>query len=174
MNRLIEDLRTGIRDVPDFPRPGVIFKDIAPLLSDHRMFLTATTLMARPFLGAVDKVVGVEARGFILGAPVAQHLEAGFIPVRKRGKLPGDVHTEGYALEYGSAVLEVQRDALRPGDRVLVVDDVLATGGTARATVNLIQRARAVPVSLAVLVDLRFPEARERIAGIPLYAVLEG
>ena len=127
-----------IRDIPDFPQPGVVFRDITPLLGDPTAFRAATELMAAPFDGPVTKVVGIEARGFILAAPIALALGAGFVPVRKPGKLPWDTHAHSYELEYGSDTLEVHRDALTPDDRVLIVDDVLATGGTATATCRLV------------------------------------
>lgn len=168
-----EDLRAKIRSIPDHPSPGVVFKDMTPVLANRHLFEAATEMLARPFRGAVDKVVGIEARGFILGAPVAQHLGAGFVPIRKKGKLPGAVHSESYALEYGTGVLEIHRDALLPGERVLIVDDVLATGGTAAAAIKLVRRSGSTFVGFAVLMDLGFADARERVNGAGLYAVLQ-
>ncbi|MFC4060379.1 adenine phosphoribosyltransferase [Planomonospora corallina] len=163
LSRLILD---RIRDVPDYPQPGVLFKDITPLLADPEAFAAVTDAFAG--LHEVDKVVGIEARGFILAAPVAYKARAGFVPVRKKGKLPSETLDAAYDLEYGSAVIEVHRDAFAPGERVLVVDDVLATGGTARATVELVRRAGAEVVAVAVLMELAFLKGRERLAGTEL------
>ena len=150
-------LRSRVAEVPDFPTPGVVFKDISPLLADHVAFAGAVdAVVAHHGRGNVDKVVGIEARGFIVAAPVAYHFGAGFVPVRKPGKLPGPTHETSYDLEYGSNVLQVHRDALEPGDRVLVVDDVLATGGTAAAAVRLVEEAGGLVVGLSVLIELSF------------------
>ncbi|MFP5219241.1 MAG: adenine phosphoribosyltransferase [Actinomycetes bacterium] len=158
-------LRSRVVDVPDFPSPGVVFKDISPLLADHVAFAAAVdAVVAHHGRGTVDKVAGIEARGFLLGAPVAYHFGAGFVPVRKAGKLPKDTHEVTYDLEYGSATIQVHRDAFAPGERVLVVDDVLATGGTAAAAVGLVKAAGAVPVGLSVLLELRFLEGRATLA----------
>ncbi len=156
-------LRARILDVPDFPTPGVVFKDISPLLADPAGFVAVVDALVEQS-GPVDKVVGIEARGFILAAPVAYHLGAGFVPVRKPGKLPGPTHQTSYDLEYGSNVLQVHRDAFAPGDRVLVVDDVLATGGTAAAAVSLAQAAGATVVGLSVLLELSFLAGRAAVA----------
>src|SRR5580692_2531499 len=131
-----------VRDVPDYPQPGVVFKDITPLLADGKAFSAVVDGLAALY-GPVDKVVGIEARGFILAAPVACRIGAGFVPIRKQGKLPGATFAQDYELEYGTATIEVRTDAFDPGDRVLIIDDVLATGGTARATADLVQRAGA-------------------------------
>jgi adenine phosphoribosyltransferase len=165
-----------IRDVPDFPEPGVVFKDITPLLADHDGFTAVVEALAaagRDESGApvVDKVVGMEARGFILAAPVALMLGAGFVPVRKAGKLPGPTHAVSYSLEYGEASLEVHQDALTEGDRVLLVDDVLATGGTAAATHELVQRCGANVTALAVLMELSFLPGRKTIGDLPLHSL---
>jgi adenine phosphoribosyltransferase len=165
-----------IRDVPDFPEPGVLFKDICPLLADAAGFPAVVTALAaagRDHEGtvAVDKVAGVEARGFILAAPVALELGVGFVPVRKAGKLPGSTRQEAYALEYGEATLEVQRDAFAPGDRVLVVDDVLATGGTLKATSALVSRGGARVAAVAVLIELASLSGRDALAGTDLRAL---
>ncbi|HVM26815.1 MAG TPA: adenine phosphoribosyltransferase [Mycobacteriales bacterium] len=158
-------LRSRIADVPDFPIPGVGFKDISPLLADHVAFAAAVdAVVAHHGRGTVDKVAGIEARGFLLGAPVAYHLGAGFVPVRKAGKLPKATHEVRYDLEYGSTAIQVHRDAFAPGDRVLVVDDVLATGGTAAAAVSLVEQAGAVPVGLSILLELTFLQGRQTVA----------
>lgn len=162
-----------IRDVPDFPEPGVLFKDITPLLADHDGFSAVVRALAdagRDAVGevVVDKVVGMEARGFILAAPVALALGAGFVPVRKAGKLPGPTHAVSYALEYGEATLEVHQDAFEDGDRVLLVDDVLATGGTAAATRKLVEQCGATVTGFAVLMELSFLPGRDTIGDLPL------
>jgi adenine phosphoribosyltransferase len=163
---LAERLSASIRDVPDYPKPGVVFKDIAPLLADAGGFAALVEHLAERTraLGAT-KVVGLEARGFILAAPAAYAAGAGFVPVRKEGKLPGACHSQAYDLEYGSAVLEVQQDAFVPGERVLVVDDVLATGGTVEAALELIQRAGAELAGVVVLMELGFLGGRARLGG---------
>jgi adenine phosphoribosyltransferase len=160
-----------VRDVPDYPKPGVLFKDITPLLGDADAFGSVVEAMAAIF-GPVDKVVGIEARGFILAAPVAYEIRAGFVPVRKQGKLPSATFAEEYALEYGTATLEVHRDAFAPGERVLIVDDVLATGGTARATASLIHQAGAQVVGVAVLMELSFLKGREAIPDLEVRSLL--
>ena len=160
-----------VRDVPDYPKPGVLFKDITPLLGDAEAFGDVVEALAAVF-GPVDKVVGIEARGFIFAAPVAYEIRAGFVPVRKAGKLPSATFGQEYELEYGSAVLEVHQDAFQPGERVLIVDDVLATGGTARATASLIQRAGARVVGVAVLMELSFLKGREAIGDLEVRSLL--
>ena len=170
---LHEQIERLIRDVEDFPQPGIVFKDISPLLADHDGFTAVVRGLAaagRDEAGRtiVDKVLGIEARGFILAAPVALHLGTGFVPVRKAGKLPGPTHQVAYALEYGEAVLEMHQDAIAPGDRVLVVDDVLATGGTVSATKQLVEQCGGVVAAVAVLMDLSFLPGREALGGTPL------
>ncbi|MGW6462226.1 adenine phosphoribosyltransferase [Streptomyces sp. NPDC055078] len=172
-----ELLLSRIRDVPDYPQPGVIFKDITPLLADPRAFTVLTEALAE--LAArhgATKIVGLEARGFILGAPVAVRAGLGFIPVRKAGKLPGATLSQAYDLEYGTAEIEVHAEDLRAGDRVMVVDDVLATGGTAGAALELIRRAGAQVAGIAVLMELGFLGGRTRLEsalrGAPLEALL--
>ena len=160
-----------VRDVPDYPKPGVLFKDITPLLGDAGAFGDVVEAMAASF-GPVDKVVGIEARGFILAAPVALQLGASFAPGRTHGKLPSATFAQEYDLEYGSAVLEVHQDAFQPGDRVLIVDDVLATGGTARATAALIQRTGAEVVGVAVLMELSFLKGRAAIGDLEVRSLL--
>lgn len=177
MPTLDEVLTTLIRDVPDYPQPGVIFKDITPLLADHDGFTQVVEALAasgRDDLGqtVVDKVVGIEARGFILAAPVALALGAGFVPVRKKGKLPAATFEASYDLEYGRATIEVHQDAFSPGDRVLVIDDVLATGGTVEACLGLLRRCGATVAATAVLLELSFLPGRERLAGERLDSLL--
>lgn len=170
---LSELIAGTVRDIPDFPKPGVTFKDITPLLDDHECFgkvIAALSAAGRDDNGAVvvDKVVGMEARGFILAAPVALALGVGFIPVRKPGKLPWRTHAVSYDLEYGSETLEMHQDAVRPGDRVLLVDDVLATGGTADAAAQLVRLAEGTVHGLAVLMELSFLPGRAAIGDLPL------
>ena len=166
-------LRSRISDVPDFPEPGVVFKDISPLLADHIAFAGAVdAIVAHHGRGTVEKVVGIEARGFLLAAPVAYHFGAGFVPVRKPGKLPLAVHERSYDLEYGSNVLQVHQDAFAPGDRVLVVDDVLATGGTAAAAMALVEAAGGTVVGLSVLLELTFLHGRAALPGRDVHALL--
>ena len=160
-----------IRDIPDFPQPGVLFKDFTPLLADGEAFAAVVHDVAGRYAGQVDVVVGIEARGFIIGAAVAHHLGIGFVPVRKSGKLPGPSLREEYTLEYGSAVLEMHESALQPGQRVLVVDDVLATGGTVAATCRLVERAGATVTGIDVVLELTFLGGREKVGDRPLYAI---
>ena len=160
-----------IRDIPDYPEPGVVFKDITPLLADGAAFGAVVAALAAGH-GQIDKVVGIEARGFILAAPVALRLGAGFVPVRKHGKLPGPTHAQSYELEYGSATIEVHTDAFQPGERVLVVDDVLATGGTAAATAELVQRSGAQIAAITVLIELSFLSGRGRLGGLDVRSLL--
>jgi adenine phosphoribosyltransferase len=165
-------LRERVRDVADYPKPGIVFKDISPLLADHIAFAGAVdAIVAHHGRGTIDKVVGIEARGFILAAPVAYHFGAGFVPVRKKGKLPGDVMAASYDLEYGTATIEVTADAFSAGDRVLIVDDVLATGGTAAATVDLVRRCGAEVVGIAVLMELGFLAGRDVLTAVSAPAV---
>ena len=164
-------LRRLVRDVPDYPQPGVVFKDITPLLADPTGFAAAVDALAAGY-ERIDKVAGIEARGFILAAPVAWRLGVGFVPVRKLGKLPGSTIAETYQLEYGTATVEVHADAFEPGDRVLVIDDVLATGGTAAATAKLIRRSGAEVVSLGVLIELGFLGARARLPDLHIRSLV--
>jgi adenine phosphoribosyltransferase len=166
MEPLLLDLTSYIRDIPDFPRPGIAFKDITPLLADHTAFSTAVHQLIEPFRSQqIDRVCGVEARGFIFAAPIAYEFGAGFTPVRKAGKLPYEVEREEYALEYGTDLLEIHRDAVAPGERVLIVDDVLATGGTAAATARLVEKLGAEVVGLAFLIELAFLRGRDQLTG---------
>jgi adenine phosphoribosyltransferase len=166
-------LQERVRDVPDYPIAGVMFKDISPLLADHIAFAGAVdAIVAHHGRGTIDKVVGIEARGFIIAAPVAYHFGAGFVPVRKKGKLPGATFEAAYALEYGEAVLQVQRDAFTPGDRVLIVDDVLATGGTVAATADLVRQAGGRLMGVSVLLELSFLQGRERLSALDVHALV--
>ena len=166
-------LKDFVRDVPDFPNPGVGFKDITPLLADPRAFSACIEALAESFSGAdIDKVIGVEARGFIVAAPVAQALSAGLVPVRKPGKLPWAVHRETYQLEYSTDVLEIHTDALRPGERVLIIDDVLATGGTASATARLAARLGGNVIGFGCIIELAFLNGRSKLGELPIVALL--
>jgi len=164
---LIADLTRAILTVPDFPRPGVSFKDITPVLHDPALFRRTTTALAEPWRPAgITHVLAIESRGFLFGAPVAQHLGAALVPVRKPGKLPRARISESYALEYGADTLECHADALGAGDRVLIVDDVLATGGTAAAVVRLVARTGATLTGVAAVIDLSFLPWRTALAGV--------
>ncbi len=166
-------LAERIRSIQDFPSPGVLFRDISPLLADHGAFAhMVDAIVAHHGRGTLDHVVGIEARGFIVAAPVAYHVGAGFVPVRKAGKLPGPTFAETYALEYGTATLEVQQDAVTRGARVLIVDDVLATGGTVAATAALLTRLGAQVVGVSVVVELPALGGRERLAGLDVHALI--
>ncbi|MDP1879010.1 MAG: adenine phosphoribosyltransferase [Actinomycetota bacterium] len=169
-------LRSRIREVPDWPEPGVVFRDLAPLLADPLAFASAVDLMAVTIgRGTIDEVVGIEARGFPYAAALAYHLGAGFVTLRKPGKLPGAVHAQEYDLEYGSTALELHQDALGPGRRVVIVDDVLATGGTALAAVDLVERTGADLACFAVILDLVSlgGSARLRERGVTVAALLD-
>lgn len=167
------ELAQAIRNIPDFPKPGIQFKDITPLLADARLFAGAVAHMtARCTPGQVDAVVGVDARGFIFAAAAALHLRAGFVPVRKKDKLPSQTIEEHYELEYGSNTVAIHADALQPGSRVLLVDDLLATGGTARAAANLVRRLGAQILEVSFLIELAFLKGREKLAGLPVHSVI--
>jgi adenine phosphoribosyltransferase len=170
----LEQIKALVRDVPDFPQEGIVFKDITPLLADELAFSTVIDLIVVHFgRGNVDKVVGIEARGFILASPVAYHFGAGFVPVRKKDKLPWATESAEYSLEYGTATLQIHQDAVAPGERVLIVDDVLATGGTARATAELVERIGGKVIGLAFLIELGFLKGRDRLEGYDLLTLLE-
>src|SRR2546423_13392440 len=157
-------VKDHIRDVPDWPSPGVVFKDITPLLADPDAFAYVIDNLAEPFAGRpIEKVIGVEARGFVLAAPLARRFGAGFVPVRKPGKLPWEIERQEYELEYGTNLLEIHRDAIAPGELVLVVDDVIATGGTAAATARLVERLGGEVVGFAFVLELGFLHGREQI-----------
>jgi adenine phosphoribosyltransferase len=169
----LEQIKGLIRDVPDFPQEGIVFKDITPVLADPIAFSTLIDLIVVHFgRGNVDKVVGIEARGFILASPVAYHFGAGFVPVRKQGKLPSETVAEEYSLEYGTATLEIHVDAVSPGERVLIVDDVLATGGTAKATASLVERIGGKVCGIACLIELDFLKGREQVPGHELFTLI--
>jgi len=169
----VQEIYQAIRDVPDFPKPGIMFKDITPLLLDPARFRRALELMAAPFGGSkVRRVVSIESRGFLLGAPIALLLDAGLVPIRKPGKLPGARGRVEYALEYGTDALEMHRDAVGLGDRVLIVDDVLATGGTAEAAAKLVRAHGAEVVGFTFLIELDFLHGRERLRNECVEALL--
>lgn len=169
-----DELRALIRDIPDFPRPGIVFKDISPLLGDAEAFRAAIDAMAADFRDAgIRRVVAVESRGFVVGGALAYVLGAGFVPVRKQGKLPHSTQAIAYSLEYGEGILEIHEDAIERGDRVLVVDDLLATGGTAVATVQLVERLGGEVVGIAFLVELSFLEGAKNLAGRPYQSLIK-
>lgn len=160
----LKQLRQAIRDVPDFPKPGIVFKDITPVLGDARLLKLGIDGMIGSLHGAkVDKVVGIDARGFIFGALMAERLGAGFVPVRKKGKLPHDTHSIDYALEYGTNTVEIHVDAVKPGERVVLADDLLATGGTAAAALDLIQRIGGETVAACFFIELGFLNGRGKL-----------
>ncbi|MBW2282866.1 MAG: adenine phosphoribosyltransferase [Deltaproteobacteria bacterium] len=168
-----ELLRKRIRDVPDFPEPGIVFKDITPLLQDSEALELACELLAEPYVDArVDLVVGIESRGFIFGPPVALRLGAGFAPVRKQGKLPWRTVQQSYALEYGEDVVELHEDAVTPGQRVLIVDDLIATGGTAVATAQLVRKMGALVIGKSFLIELGALNGRGKLHTSDVHAVL--
>jgi len=168
-----EWLRGRIRDIPDFPSPGIVFRDITPLLGDIEALRFTVDALAAAFAGRrIDKVVGVEARGFILAAPVAYRLGAGFVPVRKPGKLPWRTESEEYALEYGVDRLEMHQDALTQGEQVLIVDDVIATGGTAQATARLVERGGGTVAGLAFALELTYLSGREKLDGYDIVSLV--
>ncbi len=168
------DLKTQIRHVPDFPKAGILFYDITTLLQDPAGLREAIDSLAQPFADQrIDIVVGIESRGFIFGAPVADRLGAGFVPVRKPGKLPSVCERQSYELEYGTDVLEIHKDAVKPGQRVLIVDDLLATGGTARATTELVKKIGGTVHGLAFLIELVALNGRAKLAGEQVHASLQ-
>ena len=168
------ELERAIRNVPDFPKPGIQFKDITPVLEDARLFAGCIDLLidqVKP--GSVDTVVGIDARGFIFAAAAALKLGAGFVPVRKKGKLPYSTYEESYDLEYGSNTIAIHTDAVKPGGRVLLVDDLLATGGTAAAAAALLQRLGANIVAINFLIELGFLDGRRKLAGLPVHSLVK-
>ena len=169
----VAEIERAIRNVPDFPKPGIQFKDITPLLADARLFAGAIDLLTEKFKpGSVDAVVGIDARGFIFAAAAAVKLQAGFIPVRKKGKLPFTTIEQDYALEYGHATVAIHTDALKPGSRVLLVDDLLATGGTSAAAVALVQKRGGIILEAGFLIELKFLNGREKLSGIPIRSLV--
>jgi adenine phosphoribosyltransferase len=169
----IERLKGYIRDVPDFPKPGILFRDITPLLADAAAFRETVDIICARYQGkGITKVVAIESRGFVFACPVALRLNAGFIPLRKPGKLPYKTIRESYALEYGEATIEIHQDAIEPGDRLLVLDDLLATGGTAAAAVSLVKKLGGDIVELCFVIELAALKGRDRVAGTPIYSLL--
>jgi adenine phosphoribosyltransferase len=167
------DIERAIRNVPDFPKAGIQFKDITPVLADARLFSGSIELLTEGFKpGMVDAVVGIDARGFIFAAAAAMKLEAGFVPIRKKGKLPFQTHEQDYALEYGTATIAVHVDALKPGSRVLLIDDLLATGGTAAAAAALVQGLGARILEISFLIELGFLAGREKLKSYPVRSVI--
>jgi adenine phosphoribosyltransferase len=167
------EIEAAIRNIPDFPKPGIQFKDITPVLANPRLFAGAIDLLAEKFQpGSVDMVVGIDARGFIFAAAAAMKLRAGFVPVRKKGKLPYQTHEQDYALEYGSATIAMHVDALKPGARVLLIDDLLATGGTAAAAAALVNKFGAQILEAAFLIELKFLNGREKLKGYPVRSII--
>jgi adenine phosphoribosyltransferase len=166
------DIRAHIRDVPDFPKPGILFKDITPLLGHPGALAHVINALAEPYRkSGITKVIGIESRGFIFGAPVALALNAGFVPIRKPGKLPWKSRSQAYGLEYGKDTIEIHEDAVGPADKVLIVDDVLATGGTAAAAISLVRLFNAPVVAAAFVIDLAFLGGAQKL-GVPVSAVV--
>jgi len=166
------NLRDYIRDIPDFPKPGIVFKDISPLLADGGAFSASVSELACLIPQGTDVIVGIEARGFIFGAALAAQLGIGFVPVRKPGKLPGEVHSIEYELEYGIDVLEIHRDALSEGHKIAIIDDLLATGGTARATVDLVRQLGAEVAACLFVIELGFLGGRDLLNDVPIQALI--
>ncbi|MDA8059742.1 MAG: adenine phosphoribosyltransferase [Nitrospiraceae bacterium] len=167
------DLDKIVGRIPDFPKKGILFYDLMPVFRDPSSFRTLIAEMANPFLSEkIGKVVGIEARGFILGAPIAEKIGAGFVPVRKKGKLPGDVSSLTYQLEYGTDTIEIQRGAIKPGERVLLVDDLLATGGTAKAAIDLIRQQGGEVVCISVAIELTGIGGREKVSPVSIRPIL--
>lgn len=170
----ITELKQIIRDVPDFPKEGILFKDITTLLKDPDALKSSVDLLLQECRKySIDKVIGIESRGFILGTPIALELNAGFIPVRKPGKLPAETINETYELEYGTDSIEIHKDAIKPGEKVAIIDDLLATGGTAKAACNLVEKCGGEPVITAFLIELTFLNGREKLKGRNVFALLD-
>ena len=174
MSSIAQLLSDNIRDVPDFPKPGILFKDISTVLSDPALLRHSVNELTATSGGQkVDKVVGIDARGFIFAAPVALNLDAGFVPIRKKGKLPWDTHSMAYSLEYGENVVEIHKDAILPGESVLLIDDLLATGGTAAAAIKLIEQLDANLVAASFLIELSGLNGRELLGDTPVNAIIQ-
>ena len=170
----VDSLRAQIREIPDFPKPGILFYDITTLLKDPASYKESIDLMLEPYRDEqVDLVVGMESRGFIFSAPMAYQLGTGLVPVRKLGKLPAETISVEYALEYGTNTLEVHKDAIQPGQKVLIVDDLLATGGTVLGTIDLVKQLKAEIVGLSFLVELQFLKGRARLGGYDIHSVIQ-
>lgn len=170
---IVQKLTAAIRDVPNFPKEGILFKDITPLLRDPDLLKMSVEAMAMTFkTGKIDQVIGIESRGFIFGVPLAMKLNAGFVPVRKKGKLPAETKSVTYALEYGTDTLEIHADAIKPGTRVLIADDLIATGGTAVAVCELLKGMGADIVGMSFLVELTFLNGREKLAGNNIQSII--
>jgi len=170
----MNDLKTLIRDVPDFPKEGVIFKDITPLLKDGEKFKEVIDEISNRYLGkGIEQVVSIGARGFIIGSVIAYKLRAGVVPVRKEGKLPWRCYQADCELEYGTATVQIHQDAIKPGEKVLIVDDLLATGGTARATIDLVEKLKGQIVEIAFLIELKFLNGREKIKDYPVFSLIK-
>ena len=168
-----DSLRAAIRDVVDFPKPGIVFKDITPILANGKLFRESISLLCETTGGAkIDKVVGIDARGFIFAAAVADRLGVGFVPVRKKGKLPWKTRQTAYSLEYGESIVELHEDAVKPGETILLVDDLLATGGTAAAAVKLLDELGANLIGISVLIELSFLQGRAKLVPHPVSAIL--
>jgi len=166
-------LAAAIRDIPDFPKPGILFKDITPILGNPDLFREAVEIFVARHQGkGLGKVAAIDARGFIFGGAVAQRLGVGFVPIRKKGKLPFQTHDESYDLEYGSNTISVHVDAFRPGEKVLILDDLLATGGTAAAAARLVRRAGGTVAGIDFLIELTFLKGRDKLAGYPVFAAI--
>jgi len=169
----MQKIREAIRDVPDFPKPGIVFKDITPVLQDPELLRSVIDDLVARYRGrAIDKVAAMESRGFIFAAPLAVALGAGFVPLRKKGKLPWRTEAESYELEYGTETLEVHQDAIAPGERVLLVDDLLATGGTAAAAARLVRKCGGEVLEAAFMIELAFLGGRQQLEGIPVYVMI--
>jgi adenine phosphoribosyltransferase len=168
-----EHLRAAVRDVVDFPKPGIVFKDITPILADGKLFRDSISLLCKSAGDAkIDKVVGIDARGFIFAAAVADRLGAGFVPIRKKGKLPWKTRQTAYSLEYGESIVELHEDAVAPGETILLVDDLLATGGTAAAAVKLLDELGAKVAGISFLIELSFLQGRAKLAPHPVHSIL--
>ncbi len=174
MMKIMDEMKTKIRDVPDFPKKGIIFKDITPLLADVRSFQSIIDTLAKKYADkTIDAIVAVESRGFIFGSALAYRMDAGFVPVRKKGKLPYKTTKVEYALEYGTDVVEMHEDALHKGSRVLLIDDVLATGGTAKASCDLIEKVGGQVVECAFVIELGFLNGREKLKGHEVFSLIQ-